>query len=161
MIGNSKCSGCSCSKDKINNILYCSRECQASHWLEHKKDCKGFKAARELMNSDDTIPGVKTIVNNLNNGVLLKDNAFNAAVRIPGFLECLVTLGEKDASFFESRVRSGGKVSFSQFILSGIFPGYQSKQADKQYYGVNVTRFLMFLNTPGAWEAIWMRQLLF
>jgi hypothetical protein len=106
------------------------------------------------MNSDDTISGIKTIVNNLNNGVLLKDNAFNAAVRIPGFLECLVTLVKNDATLFESRAKSGGKVSFTQHILSGIFPGYQSEKAEKQYYGMNVSRFLMFLNTPGAWEAI-------
>jgi hypothetical protein len=121
--------------------------------VQHKKDCKGLKAARELNSgcSDDTISGIKTVVNNLNNGVLLKDDA---AVKIPGFLECLITLIRKDATFFESRVRSGGKVSFTQHILSGIFPGYQSEKADKHNYGMNVSRFLMFLNTPGAWEAI-------
>jgi hypothetical protein len=156
MTGKSKCSGCTCSKDKSNNILYCSKECQAGHWGQHKKDCKGFKAARELISgcSDDTVSGIKIVVNNLNNGVLLKDNSFNAAVRIPGFLECLVMLVKKDVAFFESRVRSGGKVSFTQHMLSGIFPGYQSEKADKQYYSMNVSRFLMFLNTPGSWEAV-------
>jgi hypothetical protein len=105
------------------------------------------------MNGDDTIPGIGITINNLSSGVLLKDNAFNAAVSVPGFLECLVSLVKKDIALLESRAKSGVKVSFTQHIFCGIFPGYQSEKVD-QYYGMNVNRFLMFLRVPGAWEAI-------
>jgi hypothetical protein len=66
------------------------------------------------MNGDDTIPGIGITINNLSSGVLLKYNAFNAAVSVPGFLECLVSLVKKDITLLESRAKSGVKVSFTQ-----------------------------------------------